>query len=107
MLWGLTASGTDFSDWTYKPVDTLLSFYVSGGGFGFTDIASINAYATKQAVLALAERVSGRSFYTNIRLNQNHYTKSVTLQVVKPDGSFVEKALSSPTPTCLRRRWER
>ena len=69
VLSGLIAIGEDplSGAWTKSggnPVDALLSFYVSGGGFGFSSDAEADSYATQDAVLALAEFVRGNAFLT-------------------------------------------
>lgn len=91
VCWALNAlKDTDSSTIT----NALLNFFIPSGGFGYSDNSKVDAYATKQATIALAEQVSNTSFFKSIQLNQNHYTKTVKLQVVDEKNGFLEKAVS-------------
>lgn len=72
-----------------SPIDGLLSFYVNGGGFDYDDKLLVNAYASKQATLALADIVSGRSFLASLTAGGIHYTDTKT-QVIDSSGQFHE-----------------
>ena len=54
-----------------------------------------DAYATKQAALALAEIETGRSFYSNVQLNAIPHM-SLDVQAVEPDGTYTEKQITAP-----------
>ncbi|NCB42667.1 MAG: DUF4430 domain-containing protein [Clostridia bacterium] len=107
VLFGLSASSGALSLWTTSPAIGLVSnsvydatdgWYVADYSTG--DRLSWNAYATKQATLALAEIESGKSFYANLELNSIHYI-STTMQLVKADSSYVEKDVTIPLGTSL------
>ena len=94
VIWAGISQNYDFSDWTNSPIETLMSFRVDCGGFGYTDNLSINAYATKQATIALADFLSGKCFFTEVKLNGNCYTKNVKFKIIGSDQTLFTKTLT-------------
>jgi hypothetical protein len=92
VLFGLSAGNEDLSAWTTSPALGLISqnLYSDTDGWLSWSGAPWDAYATKQATLALAEIESGTSFYASLELNPTPYM-SAAMQLVKPDGTFIEK----------------
>ena len=103
IIYGLVASGSGIisGEWATSPALGLVGsdLYNSGEGW-FMYGQPWNDIATKQATLALVDVDKGSSFYTNIKLNSKHYI-STTMQLVKADGSFVEKKVTVVTGTSL------
>ena len=95
VMWGLAAVGEDPSGaaWTtgggVSIKDALLSFYVSGGGFDDTTASAINAYSTKEAVLALADA----DYLSTFTGSAAEYL-SVEMQIVTADGTYTGKELT-------------
>ena len=96
VLFGFSASNEDLSTWTTSPAIGLVNNNIYNDAEGwFTGWSGPwDAFATKQAALALAEIETGESFYANVCLNSIGHM-SLTLQVVKPDGSYVEKRITA------------
>ncbi|MFA7197571.1 MAG: DUF4430 domain-containing protein, partial [Anaerovoracaceae bacterium] len=101
VLFGFSASNEDLSTWTTNPAIGLVnsSLYNETDGWSVGS-ETWNAMATRQAALALAEIETGESFYANICLNAIEHM-SLTLQVVKPDGSYVEKRITAPAAASM------
>lgn len=102
VLYGLSASREDLSTWTTSPATGLVNpnLYNDTDGWFTSWSGSWDAYSTKQATLALLEVNNNVSFYANMELNSTHYI-SATMQLVKPDGSYVEKAVTVPAGSTL------
>ncbi len=102
VLYGLVASGDTLATWTTHPALGLLDsgIYSDEQGWYTSWSGAWDAYSTKQATLALVDVKKGHSFYANLELNQTHYI-STSMQMVKPDGSYVEKSVTVPTGSSL------
>ena len=109
VLYGLLAngSGTISESWISNAAIGLVNpnIYTAKDGWftaksDWAEYGSWNDMATRQATLALVDVEKGNSFFTNIKLNSKHYI-STTMQLVKADGSFVEKAVTVVTGTSL------
>lgn len=102
VLYGLSASGEDLSVWTTSPAIGLVSnaVYNEADGWFTSWSGAWNAYATKQAALALAGIETGRSFYVNVELNPIAH-KCLEVQVVEPDGTYTEKQITAPETSTL------
>lgn len=98
VIWGLAALGENpdtflCSSSGNSPLDALLSFAVNTGGFGVTNNTAADVYATKDSTLALADVVNGSSFLKTFSANPVQY-KSITVQVIKQNGDYSEKAVT-------------
>lgn len=102
VLYGLTASGEDLSLWDKSPAVGLLdsSIYSNTDGWYTSWSGSWDAYAVKQATLALTDVNKGTSFYANLELNKTQYI-SVSMKMCKPDGSYVEEEVTVPSGASL------
>jgi hypothetical protein len=102
VLYGLVASGDTLATWTTNPAMGLLDSGIYSDEQGwYTSWSGVwDAYSTKQATLALVDVKKGNSFYANLELNQTHYI-STSMQMVKPDSSYVEKQVTVPTGSSL------
>ncbi|HWQ50321.1 MAG TPA: S-layer homology domain-containing protein [Terriglobales bacterium] len=73
LLTAISATGQDAADWHNpalgSPLELMLSRYVDGGGFYYTEPDEIEAYGTDQATLALADYCGGNCLYTELTLN--------------------------------------
>lgn len=98
---GLIAVGEDLTSsyWTteegFTPIDALLSYQLADGSFAWKHgELGVIEYATKDAVLALGEIVSGTSFWKQLpHLDKPApvYTKKVFLQLESFDKTLIPK----------------
>lgn len=99
IIWGLIASSPgSISSYTTggaanSPVDGLLSYYVSDGGYGYSNNLSVDAYATKQASLAMADVKNGYSSLATLSSSSIHYISTQT-QVIDAAGNYYQKNLT-------------
>jgi hypothetical protein len=95
VLFGAAAAGPAVS-FTTDPAIGLVgpALYSHENGWLSWDGIPWDAMSTRQAALALAEIENEKSFYANVCLNAIEHM-SLTLQVVKPDGSYVEKRITA------------
>ena len=102
VLYGLSALDEDLSTWTTSPAIGLVNSNIYSDAEGWFSVWSgaWDAYATKQAALALSEVNNSQSFYASVELNSVHYI-STTMQLVKDDSSFVEKDVTVPLGSSL------
>ncbi|MBE6032344.1 MAG: DUF4430 domain-containing protein [Clostridiales bacterium] len=106
VCYAIMALGEDPNGETWKnaegksPLDALLSFKVTGSGFGAADNTSANAMATAQAVLALSEILGETSFFTGLKLSETNLISAST-QVIPENGNFAEKNLTLVTGSGL------
>ena len=102
VLYGLVASGEPLATWTTSPAIGLLDsgIYSDEQGWYTSWSGAWDAYSAKQATLALVDVKKGNSFYANLELNETHYI-STSMQMVKPDSSYVEKQVTVPTGSSL------
>ena len=75
------------------PIDGLLSYYVAGGGYWYSDSAVVDAYATKQSALAIADIKNNNSFYANLSASAINYV-GAKAQVITANGAYTEKNLT-------------
>ncbi len=97
VLFGMSALNENLADWTTAssctPLDALLSFMNPAADFMVTWAAASWTNTPRSRRPRHAEQINAASFYKNITLNTARYI-SVTVQVLKDDGSFTEKALT-------------
>lgn len=90
LLTAITATGEDADGWRNPtlggPLELMLSRYVDGGGFYYTDPAVIESYGTDQATLALADYLGGNSFYTELTLNPMRQLGTALVYTVGDSG---------------------
>lgn len=100
VLFGLSAAKEDLTTWTTSPAIGLVSsaLYTEADGWFSAWSGPWDAFATKQAALALAEIETARSFYANVQLNAIEHI-SLRVQAVKPDGTYAEKQITAPAGT--------
>ncbi len=91
---GLSCVGEDpaAASWSKGEIsiqEALFSFYVSGGGFDTNGNTTVNPFATKQAVIALADP----DYFKTFTVSPLKYL-GTEVQIVKADGSYSEKAVT-------------
>src|SRR5665647_1037837 len=98
IVWGIMAAdasnlGIYTTGGGLNPSDGLLSFLVPGGGYGYQDKQTVNAYATKQASLAMADIKNGYSYYANLSNSAIQYI-SAEVQVIDAAGDYFNKSIT-------------
>lgn len=92
LLWAISAVGDNVTDWRNEalgnPLELMLSYSLEDGGFYFGTPGSIDAGATDQATLALADYCGGRSLYTQLTRNPHRAIGDVTVYQVGGAGGI-------------------
>jgi hypothetical protein len=101
-IYGYNALGVNFDNLDYtNAVNELITYQVGDGGFynPYGEDNSSNSYYTKQAAVALAETLKGKSSFINLTKNTIKYISvDVSAQV---DGAIIKKAITIPSTTTV------